>query len=294
MSEKPEHVSGSFYQNPDLYDLIFGFRVISHQLDFVLSVGGEAYGKPITALLDVACGTGEHVLDAARRGLTAVGADHSPEMIAHAVAKARTSGSDAEFALSDMRALPFSPTFDCAISMFQSLPLLTTNEDLLTHFAGVAQALAPGGVYIIEMGNPRDWLADPPNGVREVWDRCCWSEQRAGARIRAQSYRDPLNLLTETLRVEMQIEVAAPGFSVRLTQTEDHRLLLPETLALLAETGGGFQVHSIHGDFSGRQVFDGGNRCSRMIFVLRRAPERKPRARRTGKAVQQELPGVGR
>ncbi len=243
-------------------------------------------------MLDVSCGTGEHVLELARRGTDAVGVDHAPEMVAHAVAKARTQALAAEFALADMRALPFAGGFDCAISMFQSLPLLTTNEDLLAHFAGVAQALGSEGVYVIEMGNPRDWLVAPPNGPRETWDRACWSEQRGGARIRAQSFRDPLDLRAETMRVEMQVDVAAPGFSVRLSQVEDQRLLLPRTLALFAEAGGGFAVHAIHGDFTGRQAFDGGIRCGRMIVVLRRVAERKPRAPRRARAVQQQLPGV--
>lgn len=290
MSDRPEHISGTFYQNPDLYDLVFGFRVIPQQAEFVQSIAFALSGRKPQSVLDVGCGTGEHVLEFARRGLHSVGVDHSPEMIAHAVAKARTQGMDADFALADATALPFEGGFDCALSMFQSLPLLTTNAELTQALAGIGRALNPDGVLVIELGNPRDWLFDQPNGPREQWDRYCWSEQRGGARIRTQTWRDPINLCTETMRVEMLVDVAAPGYSVRLQQTEEQRLILPESFALLAESAGGLRVEAIHGDFSGRLIYDGSNRCGRMILVLRK-PGVAKRPRRAGKGTaQRDLP----
>jgi len=290
MADRPEHVSGSFYRNPDLYDLVFGFRVIPQQADFIQTIASSLTGRRLQTILDVGCGTGEHVLEFARRGLRAVGVDRSPEMIAHAVAKARTQAADADFVLAEAGALPFEGGFDCALSLFQSLPLLTTNAELTRGLASIGRALEPDGVLVVEVGNPRDWFLDPPKGLRELWGRYCWSEQRAGARIRAQTWRDPVDLRTETMRVEMLVDVAAPGYSVRLQQTEEQRLILPESFALLAESAGGLRMESVHGDFSGKLPFDGSLRCGRMIMVLRKpgAPKKPRRPGRGG--AQRDLP----
>ncbi len=278
MPDLDRRPGNTFYDNPDYYDLVFGFRDIRREVSFICDVCADLKGQTPTDVLDLACGTGEHVLEFARRDMYAVGIDRSPAMIAHSVAKARAHGLDADFVLGNMRHLPFGGSFDCAICMFQSLPLITTNEDLLSHFDGVANCLAPGGVYIIEMGNPRGWIVDQPHGPREVWEERCWNELRDGARIRATTYRDPLDLRHETMKIEMGVDIAAPGISVRLSETEIHRFLLPETLGALALAGGGFSLAAVHGDFSGRLAYDGGIRCARMICVLRKDEPAKKRA----------------
>jgi len=54
-------------------------------------------GKLRGRVLDVGCGTGEHVLMAAERGLPALGVDSAPTAIAIAERKARERGLDARF-----------------------------------------------------------------------------------------------------------------------------------------------------------------------------------------------------
>src|SRR3954468_11628052 len=52
-------------------------------------------------VLDAGCGTGEHALLAASRGLEAVGVDFAPTAIARAENKARDRGLDARFLVAD-------------------------------------------------------------------------------------------------------------------------------------------------------------------------------------------------
>jgi len=275
LSGQPARTSPSFYDNPDLYDLVFGFRRVWRELDFTVGVYADIAGRPPRSVVDIACGTGRHVLEAARRGIDVVGLDSNPAMVSYAAGKAAAQGLDASFVVADMRALPFQGPFDCAICMFHTLPLLTTNEELLAHFEGVAQCLAPPGVYVVEMGNPRGSFVDIPHGSRETWDERCWSELRDGARIRATTYRDPPDLRHETMRVEMVVDLAAPGLSVRLSAVEIHRLLLPESLAAIAHAGGRFRLHGVYGGFSADQVFEASARSARMICVFVRDPARR-------------------
>ncbi len=68
------------------------------------------------AVLDVGCGTGEHALLAAARGLDATGVDSSPIAIARAQEKARERGLAVSFVVGDVLDLSFLPRqFDCVL-----------------------------------------------------------------------------------------------------------------------------------------------------------------------------------
>jgi SAM-dependent methyltransferase len=69
--------------------------------------------------LDVACGTGEIALRAARAGAAVTGFDISPVMLERARAKADAEGLDVDFVLGDAARLPFSDdSFDVVSSNF--------------------------------------------------------------------------------------------------------------------------------------------------------------------------------
>jgi SAM-dependent methyltransferase len=79
-----------------------------------------AEGRLAGAVLDVGCGTGEHVLMAAEMGFEAVGIDISPTAIRLAETKARERGVSARFIVDDALALAafgerFDTVLDCGL-----------------------------------------------------------------------------------------------------------------------------------------------------------------------------------
>lgn len=102
-------------------------------------------------LLDVACGSGQVALLAARDGVQATGVDIAPNLVKRAQARASAEGLAARFMEGDAEALPFDDgTFDVVVSlvgaMFAPRPELVANELL--------RVCTPGG--LIAMGN---WTA---------------------------------------------------------------------------------------------------------------------------------------
>lgn len=115
-----------------------GARVFYEQLD--IPAGCQ--------LLDVACGSGQLALWAARDGANVTGVDIAPNLVQRGQARARAEGLNARFLEGDAEALPFEDsTFDVVTSLFGAMfaprPEIVAGELL--------RVCSPGGA--IAMGN---------------------------------------------------------------------------------------------------------------------------------------------
>src|SRR5215218_6676284 len=84
-------------------------------------------------VLDVACGTGNTAIPAARTGAAVTGIDIAPNLIEQAVERNNTEGLDAIFEVGDAEALPYADnSFDVVMTMFGAMfaprPDVTANE----------------------------------------------------------------------------------------------------------------------------------------------------------------------
>src|SRR5215203_4258817 len=72
--------------------------------------------KPGTKVLDVACGTGNLALPAARAGATVTGVDIAPNLVEQARENAKAEGLDVQFDEGDAEALPYGDaSFDVVV-----------------------------------------------------------------------------------------------------------------------------------------------------------------------------------
>src|SRR6266545_3214681 len=78
--------------------------------------------RPGESVLDVACGTGNLAIPAARAGARVSGIDIAPNLIAQARLEARTAGCVIAFEVGDAEALPYGDgQFDTTVTMFGSM-----------------------------------------------------------------------------------------------------------------------------------------------------------------------------
>ena len=119
--------------------------------------------KPGDRVLDLACGSGEHAVRLAKRGLEVAGVDIAPSLVAHCRERAAVEGAEtASFGQGDMRELDYDGEFDAVLLLSGSFGFYDdeTNEDVL---ARMARALRPGGQVLIDVFDPTRMVVRPPS-----------------------------------------------------------------------------------------------------------------------------------
>jgi ubiquinone/menaquinone biosynthesis C-methylase UbiE len=97
-------------------------------------------------LLDIACGSGQTALPAARKGALVTGVDIAQNLIEHANRRASFEGLDAHFDVGDAELLPYDDTsFDVLITMFGAM-FAPRPEKVAAELARVCK---PGGKLIM-------------------------------------------------------------------------------------------------------------------------------------------------
>src|SRR5215217_4078838 len=128
--------------------------------------------KPGMKVLDVACGTGNLALPAARAGATVTGVDIAPNLVAQARENAKREGLKVQFDEGDAEALPYDDaSFDAVVTMFGAMfaprPELVAAELTRVCRPGGFIAMAnwtPGG-FIGQMFKTTSAHVPPPAGM---------------------------------------------------------------------------------------------------------------------------------
>lgn len=108
----------------------------------------------IQRVLDVACGTGRHVIPLTKIGYDVIGLDLSDSMLAYFKQQAKNAELTLKAVKGDMRYLPFFESFDAIYCMFSSLNHLLADEELLLSLRTFYNALRKGGIAILDLINP--------------------------------------------------------------------------------------------------------------------------------------------
>ena len=144
----------NLYQRAIYYDIVFE-RDVSREADFITTAYRHYTGTEARSVLDIACGPGYHAREFARRGMHAVGLDLRPEMVQLAREKDARENLIVDWVTADMRFFKLDTPVDVAITMFDGIDALTTNDDFVQHLRAVADNLTDRGLYMIDFLHPR-------------------------------------------------------------------------------------------------------------------------------------------
>lgn len=149
----------------------FGRIATSFEAGAIQFVGRLGLSSGVS-VLDVACGTGNLAIPAARKGADVTGLDIVPEFIGQARSVARAEGLGAKFDVGDAESLPYADgSFDVVMSMFGAMfaprPDVVVDELTRVCKAGGVIAMAnwtPGG-FVGEMFKITGKHVPPPAGM---------------------------------------------------------------------------------------------------------------------------------
>ncbi len=144
----------TFAQYSKVYDLIYADKPYGAEVDYLEVLFRRYHSGPVRSVLDIACGTGNHVNELARRGYACTGSDLSEDMIRHARAKAAEAGLSVDYRTAPMQSWSeTAPRYDAVLCMFSAIDYLPDRASLKATLAGVRARLAPGGLFVFDFWN---------------------------------------------------------------------------------------------------------------------------------------------
>ena len=254
------------YDEPELYELACAYREVGGEVD-ALERWYARHGAPQGpgSVLELAAGPAEHALEFARRGVQVTALDLSAAMCARAREKATVAGLKLDVVQADMRDFTRPQPVDLAITMLNSACHLLTLDDMVAHLAAVSRAVAPGGLYVMELAHPADLLTPVPRTSSE-WDSEVGDRQ---VHVRWGGGEDVIDPVTQVTREHVQVTVR-DGSGIRtLADVVPNRFWTGTEIAAAVRLAGGFGEAARYGDFTD-DVDLSDRQAWRMIFVLRR------------------------
>jgi SAM-dependent methyltransferase len=250
------------YTAPRLYEIAFDMNR-KGEVDFLVHCFKRFARRPVRRVLDIACGTGPHLVRLAERGYRTAGLDLSKRNIEFLGQRLAAKGLSGDLVVGDMTDFRLARPVDAAICMQDSQGHLLTNAQLLAHLRSVARNLRKGGVYVFDRYMASSWT-DPAR----AWS---WSRRRGGLIVRASfSALNDVDPVSQVFKEHMTLEAVENGTRRIYRQTHMSRMVFPQELRALVELAGGFEFVQWFFGFKAHQVLERSKHPLLMVVVLRR------------------------
>ena len=160
-------------QYAEAYDALYQDKDYEAECDIIEEVFRCYAEKPVESILDLGCGTANHVIPLSKRGYLVTGVDRSLEMVECAQNKIETSRTSLykipRFIQADIRALKIDQKFDAVITMFAVLGYQNTNRDLSDALKTIRTHMKAAGIFIFDFWyGPAVLAIGPEKRVKEI------------------------------------------------------------------------------------------------------------------------------
>ncbi|MBI3637749.1 MAG: class I SAM-dependent methyltransferase [Candidatus Rokubacteria bacterium] len=250
------------YTAPRLYEIAFDTNR-KGEVDFLHHCFRRYAKRRVRRVLDIACGTGPHLIRLADRGYQMAGLDLSRSNIDFLRERLAAKGHRGKLVVGDMTDFRLASPVDAAICMQDSQGHLLTNAQLIAHLGSVARSLRRGGLYVFDRYMASSWT-DPAR-------RWSWSKRRGRLIVRASfSALNDVDPVSQVFRERMTLEAIENGRRRLYRQTHMSRMVFPQELRALVELAGGFEFVQWFFGFKPHQILEKSKHPLLMVVVLRK------------------------
>jgi SAM-dependent methyltransferase len=143
-----------FSSSTDLYDAIYSWKDYASEAANIKTLIDQELPDAVS-VLDVACGTGEHIRQLLRlKPYDVTGIDIEPGFVQIAADK----NPEGRFVCADMLEFELNTRFDVILCLFSAIGYLKTLDNVQRAILQFARHVAPGGVILVEPWfSPNQW-----------------------------------------------------------------------------------------------------------------------------------------
>lgn len=254
------------YSYPEYCDIAYNWNRIP-ECDFIEECISRYSDIKVSSILDIACGTGIHLREFARRGYDVFGLDKSEEMLEFVRKKAKEEELRIECMCSDLKEFKIDRSFECAICMLDSFRYLLADIDIISHFRSVASVLRKGSLYILDL-----WMPADGDKKKIKWEEISWSQEAKDVRIKAKYCQRPssYNPRDKTFEDELVFEIESPVFNSTISSRAKTRVLFFDELKELLRSSGFFDCIARFYNFDFDSNKDYNIKPLRTVIMLKR------------------------
>lgn len=250
------------YDYPVYYDIAFSYRDVAEEAR-VFDECIRRYSRiPVSTVLELGAGTAPHMEEWAKRGIAYVGIDTNEKMLDYARRKAHDHKISATLFKADMRNFHLDKTVDFAFTMLGSL-YAKTSEDIDSHFRSVANALNPGGLYLLDWCVNFQW-ADHSSSSHS------WTINRDHVKIDVRFRTEALDRADQTVRNTLTANIDDNGKLLELESEDTVTTIFPREFKLTMERLGRFEFVGWWNHWNLEEPVEKATRISRPIILVRR------------------------
>jgi SAM-dependent methyltransferase len=258
----PRYEPFDWYEDARYYDIIFDTDT-KREMAFLEAVRKRCGLTRGRRMLEPACGSGRLVTAAAARGYRVTGFDISEGMLRFARRRLQARNLDARLVSARMEDFSFRERFDIAHCLISTFKYLLSEEAARAHLRCVAEALRPGGLYVLGLH------------LTDYADRSCaherWVGRRRDVEVVCNIRSWPADRRQRTERVRSRLIVRRGDRERRLETQWTFRTYSLRQLKSLLRTAPQLEhvaTYDFHCDINRPIAFDGAQLDN--VLILRR------------------------
>lgn len=205
----PTTTRQSIYDHPRFYDLLFASDWRA-EFDFLEGCFRDYAKRKVRRVFEPACGTGRLLVKLAGAGYRVAGNDLNPRAVEFCNKRLVRHGFPASAMVADMADFRLSRPVDACFNTINSFRHLDSEQKALAHLRCVAEALAPGGLYVLG-------LHLTPEGKAECTEES-WSARRGHLGVTSRMQTLDVDRRRRQERVAMTFDIYTPTKQMRLSE----------------------------------------------------------------------------